>query len=239
VTIPDDESPAAAVAALTTEAEFEWLERWSAGPLEPPGRGVPQGSPAPDLTLPDETGTLRQLSEFWRSGPALLVFWRHFGCGCAADRARRLVAEYPELVAAGLTPVIIGQGEPPRADAYRTAHTLPCPVLSDPDHAAYRANGLGQWSPERVLYDAPDIYLDHDRALGATFQVERRLRGRPLVDDPWRATGEFLVATDGTVALPYVYQYCEDFPDSRLFTAAARRSRAVRSDGGKVPSSEA
>jgi peroxiredoxin len=239
MTVTDDDARTAAVEELTASAELEWLERWSAGPVEPEGRGVTQGSRAPDLALPDETGTLRQLSEFWQSGPALLVFWRHFGCGCGADRAQRLVAEYSELVAAGLTPVVIGQGEPPRAAAYRTAYGLPGPVLSDPDHAAYRAYGLGQWSPERVLYDAPDIYLDHTRALGAEFQAERRFSGRPLVDDPWRATGEFVVRTDGTVALPYVYQYCEDFPDSRLLTAAARRSRAGGRDGRAVPSSEA
>jgi peroxiredoxin len=234
-----DDDARTAVEELTTAAEHEWLERWSSGPVEPEGRGVPQGSSAPDLALPDETGTLRQLSEFWRSGPALIVFWRHFGCGCGADRARRLATEYEELVAAGLTPVVIGQGEPPRAAAYRTRHALPCPVLSDPDHAAYRAYGLGQWSPERVLYDAPAVYLDHARALGAEFQAERRHGGRPLVDDPWRATGEFVVGTDGAVALPYLYQYCEDFPDSRLLTSAARRARADGRERRTVPSSEA
>ena len=216
-----DHSHGPAVEALTAAAELEWLERWSAGPIEPEGNGVPQWSPAPDLALPDETGTLRHLSEFWQSGPAVLLFWRHFGCGCGADRARRLVSEYSELVAAGLTPVVIGQGEPPRAAAYRTAHALPCPVLSDPDHAAYRAYGLGQWSPERVLYDAPAMYLDHTRALGGEFQAERRVSGRLLVDHPGRASGE------------------KDFPDSRLLTAAARRSRAGVRDERTMPSSEA
>jgi peroxiredoxin len=239
MTSTTDAAGSADVVDLTTAAESEWLERWSTGPVEPEGRGLPQASPAPDLALPDETGTLRHLSEFWRSGPALLVFWRHFGCGCGIERARRLVAEYSDLVGAGLTTVVIGQGEPARAAAYRTDHDLPCPVLSDPDHAAYRAYGLGQWSPERILYDAPAVYLEHPRGLGTEFQAKRRLSGRPLVDDPWRATGEFVVRTDGTVALPYVYQYCEDFPDSRLLTSAARRARADGRDRPTVPSSEA
>ena len=224
---------------LTAVAELEWLERWSTAAVEPEARGIARGCAAPELARPAETGARRQLSQFWQSRPALLVFWPQFGCRCVVDRARRLVAEYPELVAAGLTPVIIGQGEPARAAAFRTLHGLPCPVLSDPGHASYRAYGLGQWAPERVLYDAPDFFLDHARAVGVEFQAQRRLSGRPLVDDPWRATGEFVVATDGTVALPYVYQYCEDFPDSRLLTAAARRSRADGSDGRTVPSSEA
>jgi hypothetical protein len=52
----------------------------------------------------------------------------------------------------------------------------------------------------------------------------RRASGRPLVDDPWQATAEFVVQPDGIVRLAYLYQYCDDFPDPRLFTMAARVS---------------
>ena len=144
---------------LNTSAEAEWLERWTAGPVEPEGHGLAQGAAAPDLVLPDETGADRRLSEFWDGHPALVMFWRHFGCNCGAERARRLVEEYAAYREAGLVPVIIAQGEPARAAAYRELHRLPCPVLSDPEHAAYRAFGIGQWTPERVLYDAPEAFL--------------------------------------------------------------------------------
>jgi hypothetical protein len=102
---------------------------------------------------------------------------------------------------------------------------LPCPVLSDPEHAAYRAFGIGQWTPERVLYDAPEAFLHHDHHLGAQFQADRKARGRAPVDDPWRAVGEFVIGPDGRVRLPYLYQYCEDFPEPHILTAAARLSR--------------
>ncbi len=58
--------------------------------------------------------------------------------------------------------------------------------------------------------------------LGADFQRDRREQGRPLVDDPWRAMGEYVIGMDGRVRLAYAYQYCEDFPDPRVLTAAAQ-----------------
>jgi peroxiredoxin len=205
-------------------AEQAWLDRWSAGPTEPEGHGLAAGATAPDLTLPDHTGAPRRLSEFWAGGPALLMFWRHFGCSCGAERARRLRDEWDGYREAGLTPVVIGLGEPARAAAYRARHDLPCPVLCDPGLVAYHAYGVGQWPVERVLYDAPESFWSHPRELGEQFQASRRDEGRAPVDDPWRATAEFVVRQDGTVQLPYLYQYCDDHPDARVLTTAARLS---------------
>lgn len=203
-------------------AEEEWLEGWTSGPTEPEAHGLQKGATAPDLVLPDHNGDPRSLSEFWVDGPALLMFWRHFGCSCGVDRAKRLLDEYPAYEEAGLLPVIVTQGEPSRAAAYRDQHGLPCPLLSDPHHTAYRAYGVGQWSVERVLFDAPPEYWAHTRELGTEFQDQRRQEGRFLVDDPWRAVAEFVVGSDGLVRLCYAYQHCEDFPDPRVLTTAAR-----------------
>jgi peroxiredoxin len=207
---------------LTRAAEAAWLERWTAGPTESEGPSMPTGARAPILELLDDSGTPRRLSEFWQDGPALVMFWRHFGCGCGIDRAARLKAEWDGYLAAGLTPVVVGQGEPARAARYRAEHGLPCAVLCDPGHVAYRAYGIGQWQPERVLFDAPAEYWEHSPELGASFQADRRTEGRPLVDDPWRGVAEFVIGTEGLIRLSYAYQYCEDFPDPRVLMAAAR-----------------
>ena len=208
--------------ALTAAAESEWLELFAAGPIEVEGFGLRGGTAAPDLVLPDHTGVKRLLSEFWADQPVLLMFWRHFGCGCGIDRAARLLEEYPTYQEAGIIPLIVAQGEPARAAAYRDQLGLPCPVLCDPDHDAYRAYGIGHWSVERILFDAPVEFWAHPRDLGASFQDERRAGGRPLVDDPWRATAEFVIGTDGRVRLSHLYQYCEDFPEPLVLTAAAQ-----------------
>lgn len=208
--------------SLSAAAQVAWLDTWTAGPTEPEGVGLPAGASAPEVVLPDHTGKQVRLSDLWSAQPVLLMFWRHFGCGCGVDRATRLKAEYEDYRAAGLAPVVVAQGEPERAAAYRAEQALPCPVLCDPDHVAYRAFGIGQWRPERVLFDAPEEYWRHPRHLGESLQKDRRAQGRPLVDDPWRATAEFVIARGGEVRLCYSYQYCEDFPDPRVLTAAAR-----------------
>lgn len=209
---------------MTAAAEREWLDSWTAGPTEPEGSGLPAGAVAPDLGLSTQTGVVRSLSDYWSAQPVLLMFWRHFGCGCGTDRAKRLRDEYDEYRAVGLQPVIVTQGEPARAAAYHREHGLPCPVLCDPDRMAYRAYGVGQWAVERVLYDAPAEYWAHPRDLGERFQDQRRNAGRPPVDDPWRATAEFVIGAGGVVRLCHLYQYCEDFPDARVLITAARLS---------------
>lgn len=206
---------------LNQDAEADWLRRWTTGPTEPESIPLTRGAPAPDLTLLDDEGEQRRLSEFWTGQPALLMFWRHFGCGCGVDRAARLKAEWSEYEAAGLSPVIIGQGEPARAVHYRREHALPGPILCDPQHLAYGAYGVGQWPVERILFDAPREYWSHPHELGADLQNERRASGRPLVDDPWRAAAEFVIDTHGRVRLTHAYQHCEDFPDARVLTTAA------------------
>jgi peroxiredoxin len=211
----------------TVAAEAEWLERWAAGPTEPQGEPLHSGVPAPDLTLLDHTGARRRLSEFWADGPALVLFWRHFGCGCGFERAQRLNSEAATYRAAGLSTVIVGQGEPARAAAYREEYGLGCTILCDPDHDAYRSYGIGHWSIERVLPDAPEEFWDHPRAAGLEFQLQRREQGRPLVDDPWRAVGEFVVGSNGRIRLAYSYQYCEDYPNPQLLVTAANISRAA------------
>lgn len=220
--------PITSLAESTAAAETEWLAGWSAGPTEAERNGLPAGANAPDLVLADETGVPRSLSEFWTDQPALLMFWRHFGCGCGVARAERLRAEYQDYLEAGLNPVIVAQGEPVRAAAYRAEHDLPCPVLCDPDLVAYRAYSIGQWAVERVLYDGPPESWTHPQELGAGFQRGRRELGRPPVDDPWRAVAEFVIGSGGRVRLCYSYQYCEDFPDPRVLTTAARLAWANR-----------
>lgn len=206
---------------LVDTAEACWLSAFEVGPTEPPSRVLSLGDPAPDAELSDERGETRRLSEFWTHGPALVMLWRHFGCGCGVERAARLATELPAYLDAGLTIVIVGQGEPERAAAYKQKHGITVPVLSDPGAHVYRAYGVGHWQPEQLLFDAPAEYLEHPRALGQELVTARRELGRPMVDDPWRAAAEFVVDQTGTVRLGYSYQYCEDFPDPRVLTAAA------------------
>lgn len=205
-------------------AEEEWFAHWKRGPRRLTWSSLPPqvGDRAPDFELEDSAGKTARLGDFWSAGPALLLFWRHYGCGCGMDRAGRLRGEYADYTDAGARVVVIGQGEPERASAYAETYGLPCPVLCDPEQKVYEAYGLLDFLASEVLYDAPEDLQRMDVQAGIRFAEERRAQDRPLVDSPWQRPGEFVVDGDGVLRLTYRYQYCEDYPDPRVLVAAIR-----------------
>ncbi|MEE9174307.1 MAG: peroxiredoxin-like family protein [Thermoplasmata archaeon] len=205
-------------------AEEAWFEHWKQGPRRLTWSTLPAqiGDEAPDFELENSSGMPVRLREFWKEGPALLLFWRHYGCGCGMDRAGRLRGEYEGYVEAGASVVVIGQGEPERAAAYAAKYELPCPVLCDPEQKVYDAYGLLDFQAAEVLYDAPEDLQRRDLQAGIRFADARREQGRPLVDSPWQRPGEFVVDRGGILFLTYRYQYCEDYPDPRVLVTAIR-----------------
>ena len=209
------------MSAMTMSAEQRWLDSWVAGPtLE--GDPVRRGQRAPDLELTAEDGSRVMLSTHWSHKPALVMLWRHLGCGCGIQRLANLKEEVDEYAAAGLDVVVVAPGEIERVIAYKERHDLPVQIMADPDYASHKAFGLSHWSKEQVLYDAPDEYCSISKEIGEEFQAGRRDGVYNLVDDPWMQSAEFVVDTAGVVCVAYLYNYCEDFPDKRIFTTAAR-----------------
>jgi hypothetical protein len=174
------------------------------------------------MELTDEAGERVKLSESWAEGPALVMLWRHLGCGCGLERINRLEGELDGYLSAGLNVVVVAPGDLERVVAYKEQYGLQPSVLADPDYRTHRAYGLGHWSREQVLYDAPDEYCSLGVDIGRAFQEERRGMGRSLVDDPWMQSAEFVVDSHGIIKVAYYYNYCEDYPDPRIFSTAAR-----------------
>jgi len=207
--------------ALLLSAERRWMDNWLAGPkIE--GRPLRRGDAAPEPDLLDTAGKTVALASTWSDSPALVLLWRHLGCGCGTERAKRLQEEIPSYQEAGLNVVIVAPGEPERVAAYHQRYEVPVRMLADRDYTTHLAFGLGHWSLEQVLYDAPDEFCDLREDTGVAFQSERRAQGRPLVDDPWMQSGEFLVDSEGVIRVAYAYNYCEDYPDPRIYLTAAR-----------------
>lgn len=207
-------------------AEEQWLRLWVRGPVElkPERNPLQVGDPAPDLVLADHQGTERALSSFWAQKPLLVLFWRQFGCGCGLDRAARLRDEMGGYRAAGAEVVVIGQGEPERAAAYRDQQGIGCAFLCDTEEEGYRTYGLTEFTVPEVLFDAPVEYWSHSQEIGESFLADRREIHRPLVDNPWRRPGEFVIDTEGVIRVAYRWQYCEDFPDPRVHLTAIKQA---------------
>lgn len=205
-------------------AEQEWLDAWKRGPTRTRWEKVPlqAGDAAPDFQLQDSSGTAQELSTFWAAGPALLLFWRHYGCSCGRDRAARLQTEYEQYLALGAKVVVIGQGEPERAAAYAERNQIPCPVLCDPTFQVFQAYDLLEGQPSQILFDASDEHLQCDLATGRKMMESRHGTERATVDSPWQLPGEFVVDKTGIVRLAYRYQYCEDWPNPLVLVAGIK-----------------
>jgi hypothetical protein len=171
--------------------------------------------------LPDSTGAPIRLGDLWADRPALLLFWRHWGCGCGVGRAELLREQYGALAEEGAEIVVIGQGEPERAAWYATSFDLPCRVVCDVDGSAYEAYGLLEMSPWLLLGEPkPDM---------ASFEAmipEDRAKGRPVADNPFLLPGEFVVDRHGRLVLSYRYQYCDNYPDLETLTGAIAEAMA-------------
>lgn len=214
-------------------AEYRWKEAWKRGPTHLRWDKVPVqvGDHAPDLTLNDSRGNQTRLSDLWADGPALILFWRHYGCGCGIDRAARLRNEHPDYVGAGATVAVIGQAEPDRSAAYAAKYELPCLVLCDTDQRAYQAYGVLEGKPSQIMFDASDELLRCDYNAGLELAKTRREAGRPFVDNPWLLPAEFVVDPSGTIRLAYRYQYCEDFPNPLVLMAGIKEAASASGDG--------
>jgi peroxiredoxin len=201
-------------------AEAEWLSSWLAGPTRLRYEALPPqpSDPAPAIELADTTGRVRNISEFWRGRPALILFLRHFGCSCLAERWDKLKDEVSAFTDAGAQVVAVCQGEPERSAAVASRRGYPFLLLCDPDRQAYRLYGLLEGSPAQILHDF--AWKPNDRETGEKMISSRRGTERALVDSPWQLPGEFVVAPDGRIVLAHRYQYCEDFPPKTVLLGA-------------------
>ncbi|MCW7941244.1 peroxiredoxin [Streptomyces hygroscopicus] len=94
---------------------------------------VEVGSRVDDFALPDETGTLRRLSDLLAEGPVVLFFYPAAltpGCTAEACHFRDLAAEF---AAVGAQPVGISGDPVDRQQEFAGRHTLGFPLLSDED----------------------------------------------------------------------------------------------------------
>jgi len=206
---------------LQQAAEDRWVAGWLAGPTWTRYDRLPvqPGDGAPDLELPDTSGSHRRLSEFWAYGPALIIFMRHFGCSCLMERWEGLRDQLDTYAEAGATVVAVCQAEPERAADVATRRGYRFPLLCDPERQAYRAYGLLEGEAPQILHDFP--WRAGDAETARTMFVEpRRGTERAVVDSPWQLPGEFVVATDGRLGLTHRYQYCEDFPPKTVLLGA-------------------
>ncbi|MFI7505001.1 peroxiredoxin [Streptomyces sp. NPDC049687] len=91
------------------------------------------GDKIEDFSLPDETGTVRSLTELLADGPVVLFFYPAAlspGCTAEACHFRDLAAEF---AAVGARPIGISGDSVDRQQEFAGRHTLGMTLLSDSD----------------------------------------------------------------------------------------------------------
>lgn len=99
------------------------------------------GDLAPDVTLPDAFGNRVRLSDVWRKGPLVIVFYRGGWCSYCNLQLRAWQREAGELARLGASLVAISPQTPDNSMSTAEVNELAFTVLSDSDLDA--ANGFG------------------------------------------------------------------------------------------------
>ncbi|SES43556.1 peroxiredoxin Q/BCP [Streptomyces sp. yr375] len=105
-------------------------------------KALETGDLVEDFALPDETGTVRSLTELLAAGPVVLFFYPAAltpGCTAEACHFRDLAAEF---AAVGAQPVGVSGDSVDRQQEFAGKHTLDMPLLSDPDGAVRERFGV-------------------------------------------------------------------------------------------------
>lgn len=161
-----------------------------------PGDEVPAA--LADAEVLDGDGKPSRLGDRWASGPAALIFLRHFACLACTEHVTLLAPRLHELTRLGLRVTYVGNGEPRYIAAFVERNAVDpevVEVVTDPSLAAHQA-------------------LELNRSFGATFGPRALLGlGRALVEgfrqssiegDNYQQGGVLVVDGDGRVA--YLHQ---------------------------------
>lgn len=121
--------------------------------------------------------------------------------------------EIEAIRAAGAELVVVGNGKPYHAKAFREEQAVDFPLVTDPDLVAYAAAGLrrGRW---RTL--GPRVLVHAARALAGGFRQDS------VQGDPWQQGGVFLVRAGGRVAWQHVSEEAGDHPPTEAVRAALK-----------------
>ena len=102
---------------------------------------ISSGIPAPEFSLPDETGTLRALSVF-RGRPVILYFYpKDDTPGCTTE-ACNFRDDYSQYTNSGVTILGVSPDTPKSHAKFKEKFGLPFPLLADAGHKVCELYGV-------------------------------------------------------------------------------------------------
>lgn len=159
-------------------------------------------------------GSSVPLGSLWAARPAMLVLVRHYGCQFCREQLGDLKEAIPAIEAAGVQPIVIGNGTPLMAEAFIEETGLEVPLYTNPGREVYRA--LGAKRPGAGAFLHPRLWWNLARAL---------LRGNPprrVQGDAAQLGGVFVVRPGGAMSYAYRSDLAGDHPSNADLVRAAR-----------------
>lgn len=109
---------------------------------------IQAGIPAPDFSLPDETGALRRLSDFRGQTVVLYFYPKDDTTGCTTE-ACNFRDDYSAYEQAGITILGVSPDSPKSHARFRQKYHLPFPLLADAGHALCETYGV--WGEKKFM----------------------------------------------------------------------------------------
>lgn len=134
----------------------------------PPGVGIAVGQSVPEVELDDFRGSHVKLSDEYRGGPVLVLFYRGGWCPYCSFEIHDFVKSYAEYRARGITPVAISVDRADEAAKTQATFEIPFPVLSDPDLRAHEAFEVVHRATDEEVAKMKSAGVDLERSSGRT-----------------------------------------------------------------------
>ena len=170
------------------------------------------------LAVQTPSGESVPLGSLWAAKPALLVLVRHYGCQFCRAQLADLRPVWPKIEAAGVQPIVIGNGTPLMAEAFAEESGLEVPLYTNPGREVYAA--LGAKRPGASAFLNPRLYWNGLRTL-LKGHLPRKLQG-----DAAQLGGVFLVQPDGSMPYAYRSDLAGDHPSAAELIRVAEGARA-------------
>jgi len=130
------------------------------------------GDTAPDFELPDETGSVRRLSELLADGPVVLFFYpaaMTTGCTKESCHFRDLAGEF---AAVGAQRVGISGDSVDKQRQFADKHSFGYPLLSDADRSVASAYGVKRGAISITPVKRSTFVIDTDLTVLAVIKSE-------------------------------------------------------------------
>lgn len=154
-------------------------------------RALKVGDTAPDLSLPDALGKPVILSELWRRGPLIVIFYRGGWCPYCNIELRAWQQRMPEVKRMGAMLVAISPQTPDNSLSTAEKNELAFPVLSD--------SALKAAESFRIAFELPPELVELYERAGNNLPV---LNGNGRWVLPMPAT--YVIDQDGRVVFSHV-----------------------------------